>query len=99
MARDLHQPARSANTRAISTWQRIVVTWIVLFPLITVVQWLIGPTLSGLPLPVRVAVTCSVAVPTMTLFAMPLAMRAAETLLPPDHQHRARQQVDPDLPA
>jgi antibiotic biosynthesis monooxygenase (ABM) superfamily enzyme len=81
MVRHLHQPSQPATTSAISTWQRIVVTWIVLFPLITIVQWLIGPTLTGLPLPVRVAVTCSIVVPTMTLLAMPVAMRTAEALL------------------
>jgi antibiotic biosynthesis monooxygenase (ABM) superfamily enzyme len=81
MAIDLHQPSRSADAGGISTWRRVVVTWVVLFPLITVVQWLIGPSLTGLALPIRVAATCAIAVPTMTFVAMPVAMRAAATLL------------------
>ena len=91
MTVDLHQPSRSPDAGEISMRQHIVVTWLVLFPLITVVQWLIGPSLSGLVLPIRVAATCAIAVPTMTLVAMPVAIRAATTLL-------AAQPATPRLP-
>ncbi len=52
-------------------WKMVVATWIGVFPLLTLLQWLVAPHLVALPLVVRVMVFALVAVSLMTYVVMP----------------------------
>jgi antibiotic biosynthesis monooxygenase (ABM) superfamily enzyme len=52
-----------------------LVTWITIFPLITLVVVILNPLLTGLPLVLRLAVTTAVTVPLMTWVVMPRVTR------------------------
>ena len=52
-----------------------LVTWITIFPLITLVVVILNPLLSGLPLVLRLAITTAVTVPLMTWVVMPRVTR------------------------
>ena len=53
-----------------------LLTWITIFPLITLVVLALNPILTGLPLVPRLAVTTAVTVPLMTWLVMPRVTRA-----------------------
>lgn len=50
-------------------------TWLVLYPTITVVSWILGPWTSGLVLPLRTLTTTAIVVPLMVWLLMPIAVR------------------------
>jgi antibiotic biosynthesis monooxygenase (ABM) superfamily enzyme len=52
-----------------------LVTWITIFPLITLVVVVLSPLLKGLALVPSLAITTAVTVPIMTWVAMPLITR------------------------
>jgi antibiotic biosynthesis monooxygenase (ABM) superfamily enzyme len=56
-------------------WKMALVTWLTIFPLITVIVRLTGPLLEDLPLVVRLGITTAVAVPLMTWVVMPRVTR------------------------
>jgi antibiotic biosynthesis monooxygenase (ABM) superfamily enzyme len=61
------QPAR---------WKLAVLTWAGIYPLITVLLWMLGPLLGGLPLPLVTLLLTVVLVSLMTFVVMPLLTRA-----------------------
>lgn len=52
-------------------WKMVVATWIGVFPLLALLQWLVAPRLVALPLVVRVMLFALVAVSLMTYVVMP----------------------------
>jgi antibiotic biosynthesis monooxygenase (ABM) superfamily enzyme len=61
-----------------------LLTWITIFPLITLVVVALGPLLDGLPLIARLAITTAVTVPTMTWLVMPRITRLLRRWLYPN---------------
>lgn len=56
-------------------YKMALLTWITIFPLITLVVVILGPPLGGLPLVPRLAITTAVTVPIMTWLVMPRVTR------------------------
>ena len=56
-------------------WKMALVTWLTIFPLITVIVRLTGSLLADLPLVVRLGITTAIAVPLMTWVLMPRVTR------------------------
>lgn len=52
-------------------WKTATVIWVALFPFSVLVNWLLGPALRDLPLPVRVLVTSLLIVPWMVWAGVP----------------------------
>ncbi len=50
-------------------------TWLVVYPLITVLQFALEPLVQGLPMPARTLVLTLIMVPLMAYLAMPAALR------------------------
>lgn len=65
-------------------YKMALVTWITIFPLITLVVVVLGPLLGGLALVPSLAITTAVTVPIMTWLAMPLVTRLLHRWLYPD---------------
>jgi antibiotic biosynthesis monooxygenase (ABM) superfamily enzyme len=65
-------------------YKMAVLTWITIFPLITLVVILLGPLLDGLALVPRLAITTAVTVPIMTWLVMPRVTRVMRRWLYPD---------------
>ena len=61
-----------------------LLTWITIFPLITLIVTVIGPLLEGLPLAVRLGITTAIAVPLMTWVVMPRVTRLLRRWLFPE---------------
>ena len=57
-------------------YKMALLTWITIFPLITLVVLALNPILTGLPLVPRLAITTAVTVPLMTWLVMPRVTRA-----------------------
>jgi antibiotic biosynthesis monooxygenase (ABM) superfamily enzyme len=64
-------------------YKMALVTWITIFPLITLIVALTGPLLDGLPVAVRLGITTAVAVPVMTWVLMPRVTRLLRRWLYP----------------
>jgi uncharacterized protein len=65
-------------------YKMAVVTWLTIFPLITLVVMATAPLVGSLPLVVRLAVTTGVTVPLMTWVVMPRVTRLVHRWLYPD---------------
>ena len=67
-------------------WRCALVIWLVAYPLITVLLYLLEPTVGGWPLPLRTLLVSSIMVPVMVLWLVPaLAARVSafiETEMP-----------------
>jgi len=75
-------PARP-GTAPPPPYKMALVTWITIFPLITLVVVILNPLLNGLPLVLRLAVTTAVTVPLMTWVVMPRVTRLLRGWLHP----------------
>ena len=64
-----------AETRLPSKLRMTVVTWAALFPLLTLLAWLLGPWISDLPLAARTLAMTVLLVPLMTYVVMPRMTR------------------------
>jgi antibiotic biosynthesis monooxygenase (ABM) superfamily enzyme len=60
-----------------------LLTWITIFPLITLIVRITGPRLEGLPLVLRLGITTALAVPLMTWVVMPRVTRLLRRWLYP----------------
>ena len=60
-----------------------VVVWLAIYPLVTLVQLLLGPWLSQFPLPVATLILTLLLVPLMTYVMMPLLERLLGRWLKP----------------
>ena len=69
-------------------YKMALVTWVTIFPLITLLVVALAPLLGRLPLVARLAVTTGVAVPLMTWVVMPRATRLLHRWLYPDPGRR-----------
>jgi uncharacterized protein len=67
-------------------YKMALVTWVTIFPLITLVVVATAPLLGRLPLVVRLAVTTGVTVPLMTWVVMPRVTRLLHRWLYPDRR-------------
>jgi uncharacterized protein len=65
-------------------YKMALVTWLTIFPLITLVVVVLAPLLDGLPLVARLAITTAVTVPIMTWLVMPRVTRLLRGWLYPD---------------
>jgi antibiotic biosynthesis monooxygenase (ABM) superfamily enzyme len=65
-------------------YKMALLTWVTIFPLITLVVVVLGPLLEGLALVPRLAITTAVTVPIMTWLAMPRVTRLLRGWLYPD---------------
>jgi uncharacterized protein len=65
-------------------YKMAILTWITIFPLITLVVVVLGPLLGGLPLVARLAITTAITVPIMTWVVMPRVTRLLRGWLYPD---------------
>jgi hypothetical protein len=74
------------NTPPPPPYKMALVTWITIFPLITLVVVILGPLIEGLHLVARLAITTAVTVPIMTWVAMPRVTRLLRGWLYPDSQ-------------
>lgn len=64
-------------------YKMALVTWITIFPLITLIVLLTGPLLEDLPVAVRLGITTAIAVPVMTWVLMPRVTRLLRRWLYP----------------
>lgn len=62
-------------------WKQAVMIWSVFFPLSVVANYLLGPLISGWPLPLRVLATTVLLTPIMTYLMLPLATRVLDRWL------------------
>jgi uncharacterized protein len=72
------------NTPPPPPYKMALVTWISIFPLITLVVVVLGPLLKGLDLVPSLAITTAVTVPIMTWLVMPRVSRLLRGWLYPD---------------
>jgi len=73
------QPGRPAPPR----WKMVIATWIGVFPLLGLVQWLIAPRLLSMPLILRVMLFAFIVVSLMTYLVMPRLTRLLRSWLYP----------------
>ena len=66
-------------------YKMALLTWITIFPLITAIVAITGPTLEALPLAVRLGITTALTVPLMTWVVMPRVTRLLRQWLYPGH--------------
>jgi antibiotic biosynthesis monooxygenase (ABM) superfamily enzyme len=65
-------------------YKMALLTWITIFPLITLIVRVTGPLLEGLSLVVRLGITTAIAVPLMTWVVMPRVTRLLHRWLYPE---------------
>jgi antibiotic biosynthesis monooxygenase (ABM) superfamily enzyme len=73
------QPALPAPPR----WKMVIATWIGVFPLLTLLQWMLGSRLMTLPLIARVMLLTLIVVALMTYVVMPRLVRILRRWLYP----------------
>lgn len=57
-------------------WKMAIVVWLAIYPLITVMQWLLGPQLAKVtPLALRTLILTAVVVPLMVYGVLPLVQK------------------------
>jgi antibiotic biosynthesis monooxygenase (ABM) superfamily enzyme len=57
------------------SWKIALLTWVGLWPTVTVVMWAVQPTLAALPVPVQTLLMTALIVPLMAWVHMPLLTR------------------------
>ncbi|MBA3549581.1 MAG: hypothetical protein H0T76_24150 [Nannocystis sp.] len=65
------------------SWKIALLTWIGLWPTVTVVMWVVQPRLQGLPVPVQTLLLTAMIVPLMAWVHMPLLTRLFRGWLAP----------------
>jgi uncharacterized protein len=75
-------------------YKMALVTWILIFPLITAIIYFLGPTLARIPLVPRLAITTGIAVPVMTWVLMPRVTRLLKPWLYPALRKNALGRAD-----
>ncbi|MBW4472736.1 MAG: hypothetical protein KME45_20520 [Stenomitos rutilans HA7619-LM2] len=79
-------------------YKMALVTWLAVFPLITVISTVLQAQLSPLSIVIRVMIVAGIAVPTMTYFLMPQMTRLFAWWLYPSPSNLAETQSDDALP-
>lgn len=67
-------------------WKSAVLVWLAIYPTITLVLWLAGPSIAGWPLALRTLAITAVVVPLMVYLLMPAFQRLLKPWLRPSHQ-------------
>ena len=67
-------------------WKTAIVVWLAIYPTITLVLWLAGPSLASWPLTLRTLAITAVVVPLMVYLLMPAFQRLLRPWLRPSHQ-------------
>jgi antibiotic biosynthesis monooxygenase (ABM) superfamily enzyme len=76
-------------------YKMALVTWALIFPLITAIVYFLGPTLARVPLVPRLAITTGIAVPVMTWILMPRVTRLLRRWLYPTRSpHEEKEDTD-----
>lgn len=70
-----------------SQYKTTLLTWIVVYPIITGLLAILEPTLAGLPMPLRTLVLSSLMVPIMVYVAMPAARNVFRNWLEDQSMH------------
>ncbi|MEU9115777.1 hypothetical protein AB0D04_29355 [Streptomyces sp. NPDC048483] len=73
-------PAAPAPAPAPSTHRRALITWLAIYPTVTVVLGLIGPVTAGLPLLLRTLILTAIVVPIAAYVLIPALMKANAAL-------------------
>ncbi|WP_330334123.1 hypothetical protein OHS33_33220 [Streptomyces sp. NBC_00536] len=74
-------PATQAASPAVpSIHRRALITWLAVYPTITLALGLLGPVTAGLPLPLRTLILTGVVVPVAAYGLIPLLMKANAAL-------------------
>lgn len=60
---------------------RVLATWGVILPLALLAQWLLSPLTAGWPPVLTLALTISIVVPVVVVWALPLALRGVGALV------------------
>jgi uncharacterized protein len=74
------QPARPAMP---PRWKTAVVIWLAIYPSITFLLWLAGPTIASWALPLRTLALTAVLVPLMVFLVLPAVQRLLAPWLRP----------------
>ncbi|GLW68457.1 hypothetical protein Kpho02_07560 [Kitasatospora phosalacinea] len=77
------ETTEAAPPAAPSVHVRALLTWLAVYPAITLAQVLLGPPLAGLAVPLRVLVITALVVPTVVYLLVPGLLRARAALLRP----------------
>jgi antibiotic biosynthesis monooxygenase (ABM) superfamily enzyme len=64
-------------------WKTSVLIWLGIYPALTLVIWLVGPSIQDWPLPVRTLVMTAVLVPLMVYVLLPILNRLLATWIRP----------------
>ena len=62
--------------------RQTLTVWLAIYPLLTVILWMLGDLLAGLPLPVRTLILTAGIVPLMVYVFIPLAKTIIDRLFP-----------------
>ncbi|QKW20919.1 hypothetical protein HUT16_19305 [Kitasatospora sp. NA04385] len=73
--------ATAAPQAVPSVHVRALLTWLAVYPAITLAQVLLGPPLAGLAVPLRVLVITGLVVPAVVYLLVPALLRARAALL------------------
>ncbi|GLW54596.1 hypothetical protein [Kitasatospora phosalacinea] len=84
----------AAPPAAPSVHVRALLTWLAVYPAITLAQVLLGPPLAGLAVPLRVLVLTALVVPTAVYLLVPGLLRARAALLRPRRRGPSAERVD-----
>ncbi|MGK5534315.1 hypothetical protein [Streptomyces sp. URMC 129] len=64
-----------------SIHMRVFITWLAVYPSITIVQMLLGPSLENLSVPVRVLIITGLVVPVVVYALVPVLLKTRAALL------------------
>ena len=71
----------AAKPAAPSIHRRVLLTWIAVYPTITIIQSLLGTHVAGYPLPVRTLLVTALVAPLVVYLVLPTVMKAHTGLL------------------
>ncbi|MFF8788906.1 hypothetical protein [Streptomyces sp. NPDC015125] len=76
-------PARPAPPGRPPRWKQTILTFVGIYPMLTVFQLIWGKDLAALPLPIRVLITVAVVAPLATYVVFPALTKLAGPLMRP----------------
>ncbi len=65
------------------SWKIALLTWVALWPTVTVVMWVVQPQLRALPVPLQTLLMTAIIVPLMAWVHMPLLTRLFRNWIAP----------------
>jgi antibiotic biosynthesis monooxygenase (ABM) superfamily enzyme len=80
---DTHPAAPPARSATPPRWKTAVVIWLAIYPSITFLLWLAGPTIASWALPLRTLALTAVLVPLMVFLVLPAVQRLLAPWLRP----------------